>query len=509
MELFVNRRDSDDISNYNTADVISNNTYKYYGKYFALDMSTSSMKLYSSSYENDAHGAIHQIEVTAVCTHEQVYSTSGDSCSSVVSGFLSIGLQETSSTQCSANDDSISYNRMAGESICDYGCPSKNFGKSCEECSTYMTRVGESAGAGYEWYDSSNYKCYTVDSATGDQSCSEYTSCSTCIYSSKCDFNNYACESTSAVIQNDAYSVFEYCSSLGITEHDYTLCGQSIVNMHEFNSTYAPKPTSVSTPKGTLCKYIFGTTTKFTDTFTLTVDDNVELVVKQTTNGVSTSVTATRRVMNSDGERRSLTTTSTYGVTSADSMSIYYIASGDLASATFSASSGKNYYVATASSDGSGSDSGLDSSSSSSSPDVAETEVTDSPVGLIVATIIIVFLMMMIGCCACVWYKCSKVKERNYRDGNGNHVVHDGVQDVLPMEIVQRLSAMREFDFENKCNMFDITNCVICLDDFIPGVKVKQMTFCDHIFHSNCIEEVLRVSHRLRKYKCPLCNTDL
>jgi hypothetical protein len=509
MELFVNRRDSDDISNYNNANVISNDAYNYYGKYFALDMSTSSMKLYSSSYEKDTQGAIHQIEVTSVCTHEQVYSTAHDSCSSTTSGFLSIGLQETTSTACSANADEISYNRMAGESVCDYDCSSKSFGKGCEVCSIYMTRVGESADAGYEWYDDSNYKCYIVDSATGHQSCSEYTSCSTCIYSSTCKFNNYACESTSDVIQTDAYSVFEYCSALGITEHDITLCGSSTVNMHEFNSTYAPKPVNVLTPKGTLCKYVFSTTTKFTDTFTLTVDDNVELVMKQTTNGATTSVTATRRVMNSDGGRRSLTTTSTYGVTSADSMSIYYIASSDLASATFSATSAKNYFIATLASDSSDSDSGSNSGSTSSSPDVAETEATDSPTGLIVAIIVIVFLMFMIGCCACVWYKCSKAKPRNYRDGNGNHVMHDGVQEALPMEIVQRLNAMREFDYENKSNIFNITNCVICLDDFIPGVKVKQMTFCDHIFHSKCIVEVLRVSHRIRKYKCPLCNTDL
>jgi hypothetical protein len=130
MELFVNRRDSEDISNYNTVDVISNTAYNYYGKYFALDKSTSSMKLYTSSYENDAQGDIHQIEVTSVCTHEQVYSTAGDSCSSITSTYLSIGVQDTSSTQCSANVDTIDYNRMAGESICDYGCANKNFGKS-------------------------------------------------------------------------------------------------------------------------------------------------------------------------------------------------------------------------------------------------------------------------------------------------------------------------------------------------------------------------------------------
>jgi hypothetical protein len=496
----VNRRDSSDIDAYNTANAISDNDYNYYGRYFALDQSGTTKKLYASSYENDQQGRIHQIEVTSVCTHGQSYTTSTDSCSSISSTHLTIGLQDTSATQCSSNGDSTTYNRFIGESVCDYGCANKKFGKNCETCSSYMTRVGVSAGTGNQWYDDSNYKCYAIDAVTGGQSCTEYTSCSTCIYSSSCDFSSYSCQSTTETIQKDAYSVFQRCSAVGITEHDYNYCGPSTVNLQDYNSSYSPKPTNVVTPTGTLCRYNFQTTAKFTDTFTITIDNSAEIIVKQTKNGVTSTVTPSRRVLNSEDGKRRLTTTSSYSVTSADLMSIYYIASSDLASAIFLTTSGKNYFTSTSSSGGDGIE-------SDTSPVQTDDEKTsESPIGLIVATIIIVLLMLMIGTCAFVWYKCSKKRERNYRDGNGNHVLFDGTNEPIPEEVGSRLRNMRELEYQNKCDMFNMTNCVICLDDFVPGSKVRQMPFCEHIFHSKCIEEVLRVSHRIRKYRCPLCN---
>lgn len=289
---------------------------------------------------------------------------------------------------------------------------------------------------------------------------------------------------------------------MGITEHDYYYCGSSTVNLQNYNASYTPKPANIATPLGTLCKYNFQTTTKFTDTFTLTVDTTAEIVVTQTRNGITSTITPARRMLNSQNGKRSLATTSSYAVTSADILSIYYIAGSDLTSPTFLVTSGKNYFASVTSSEEDSNDSTPDTSPVETDDD----KTSESPIGLIVATIIIVFLMAMIGTCAFVWYKCSKKKERNYRDGNGNHVLCESHDDPIPEEVALRLRNMRELEYQNKCDIFNITNCVICLDDFIPGARVRQMPFCEHIFHSRCIEEVLRVSHRIRKYKCPLCN---
>lgn len=45
--------------------------------------------------------------------------------------------------------------------------------------------------------------------------------------------------------------------------------------------------------------------------------------------------------------------------------------------------------------------------------------------------------------------------------------------------------------------------CTICLVELRNGDTIKQL-FCDHVFHSECIEEWLR-----RKSACPVCRDQL
>ena len=46
--------------------------------------------------------------------------------------------------------------------------------------------------------------------------------------------------------------------------------------------------------------------------------------------------------------------------------------------------------------------------------------------------------------------------------------------------------------------------CPICLDDFCPGVVVRQLP-CSHIYHVKCIDQWLSLDHQ----KCPLCKRDI
>eukprot|EP00535_Pseudo-nitzschia_heimii_P005862 CAMPEP_0197174900 /NCGR_PEP_ID=MMETSP1423-20130617/1263_1 /TAXON_ID=476441 /ORGANISM="Pseudo-nitzschia heimii, Strain UNC1101" /LENGTH=624 /DNA_ID=CAMNT_0042623913 /DNA_START=377 /DNA_END=2251 /DNA_ORIENTATION=+ len=50
----------------------------------------------------------------------------------------------------------------------------------------------------------------------------------------------------------------------------------------------------------------------------------------------------------------------------------------------------------------------------------------------------------------------------------------------------------------------DLDECTICLDEFMPGVKVRKLP-CGHIFHSTCIAKWLIE----RSAVCPLCKLDL
>lgn len=49
------------------------------------------------------------------------------------------------------------------------------------------------------------------------------------------------------------------------------------------------------------------------------------------------------------------------------------------------------------------------------------------------------------------------------------------------------------------------TTCVICLDDFTPGLSVIRELPCNHVFHSRCIDTFLTRSSSL----CPLCKRDV
>ena len=46
--------------------------------------------------------------------------------------------------------------------------------------------------------------------------------------------------------------------------------------------------------------------------------------------------------------------------------------------------------------------------------------------------------------------------------------------------------------------------CSICCCDVVAGDEVKELPVCTHMFHSNCIDDWLKV-----KPRCPNCNFNL
>lgn len=121
LEIFVNRRKSTDVKTNIKADFQSDDSYNTYGKYFDMDTTNGLNKLYVSSYRLNSNPSAHQINTLQVCTHLQTYSSGTDTCSSVSSGSISIDQQSATAVTCANNDDSITYNRLVGESLCNYG----------------------------------------------------------------------------------------------------------------------------------------------------------------------------------------------------------------------------------------------------------------------------------------------------------------------------------------------------------------------------------------------------
>lgn len=125
---------------------------------------------------------------------------------------------------------------------------------------------------------------------------------------------------------------------------------------------------------------------KVTDKFTITMDTSASLVMKQTSDGVTTTVTPTRML----GEGRDLTTaTSTYSVTNADTISVYYLANSDISTSSFVMVSANNYYSLST------------GSSSTSTPSTGTATVSSSDssgvIVMIVVTVLIIAFILIFG----------------------------------------------------------------------------------------------------------------
>ncbi|KAL5804501.1 hypothetical protein ACOSQ3_031301 [Xanthoceras sorbifolium] len=44
------------------------------------------------------------------------------------------------------------------------------------------------------------------------------------------------------------------------------------------------------------------------------------------------------------------------------------------------------------------------------------------------------------------------------------------------------------------------TDCAVCLEDFVDGDSCRILIVCNHIFHSNCIDQWLKYQST-----CPIC----
>lgn len=77
---------------------------------------------------------------------------------------------------------------------------------------------------------------------------------------------------------------------------------------------------------------------KYSDTFTISKDINVDITLRSTSDGVTTDLTPSSR-RNLRSAHRNLATSETYTVTDVDSIEIYYGANAELSSSTLTFSS--------------------------------------------------------------------------------------------------------------------------------------------------------------------------
>ncbi|CAI2384847.1 unnamed protein product [Moneuplotes crassus] len=509
VEIFQDKHNSSDFKTHLTEEVFSDDTYNSFGKYFSISSSGSTNKIYiSSSLSSSSNSVAHEFEVASICSHQQVYASSTKLCLAVSSGSVALGLQTSSPTTCASIDDSVDYNRFIGESICNFGCSSGQFGKNCQSCSAYMARVGQAAPSGYSWDDTAADQCKLKSSTTGLAHCTEFKRCSECISSEQCEYSNYQCKSTAQSLGTSPGSIYDKCYSEGTKEHPIKFCGQSVIDMRTFSSSYNVMPTNSKMPRGILCRYKLTLNESISDSFTIEADSSVTIKMQMVKNGIPSDVNPTsRRNLGQDGRNLALAS-STFSVSDADSVNVLFMTNSDLDDPTISMASSKNYY-----------DSGVSTPSPSpivdNSPSaVGRTDAKSSNskknIGIILGVCLSVFVLAVILVVSLVCFLRIRKRKRSSDttvEGSEQVEVSGTSSEIPPLEVRKKLDMCKEEQYACKVDAFSIGNCIVCLKDFQDEAKVRVISECNHMFHSDCLKQVLLSSYKGDKaYKCPLCN---
>jgi hypothetical protein len=260
-------------------------------------------------------------------------------------------------------------------------------------------------------------------------------------------------------------------------------------------STYRKKLLSqmkpnVLTPKNTVCKWTITANSKITDTFTLSYSSTEEILVKEKSNGVTQTILPNSRRNLVDG-KRSLAT-STYSVSNADSITIFYHTTDVMFTTDFSASSTKSY---------------LESEDSSDT----------STIVLLIVVLSLTFVSLLLCAVITIIYRKCKIKQSNDAPENvdKDDTIHLKDKEYLynPSNILYRINQeikkLKSIVYNRETEGSNLTNCAICQDDYEYGEDLYLFPNCNHIFHKNCIVESIKLSSQSGSHRCPLCKTEI
>ena len=161
-----------------------------YGSHFYIDQSNTSCstssgdtgceqyKMYIGNMNPDTNNR-QAFDALQICMYGQVYNASSDTCYSAGDNLFSSDIQQETAHNCSTYNDTNAKSRAVGESLCDFGCSSYQFGKNCESCSVYMERVEQTPFVYNRFDDSNSNYCGEV---YDPQYCERETECAKCEY---------------------------------------------------------------------------------------------------------------------------------------------------------------------------------------------------------------------------------------------------------------------------------------------------------------------------------------
>jgi uncharacterized membrane protein len=329
----LNRNNSSLTESYDFTEIISDDAYDNYGKYFAIYSDNGTQKLYISSYHRDDLPKIYQIDEVKVCSHFQKFDESSNTCIGLSSGYFSHGIQNETALACNSFNETKDFNRLLGETFWDFGCSSKQFGQQCQAWSAYKDRIGVSVSPGYKWDDSQDNVCKEIQDAANQMSWTSITSCRKCYYTEGCTYSSGDCKPSSSTVVPSLQTIHSTCNNLTSEKQNTTLWGESELNYSNFDSVLSLKP-NITTPRFTMCYYKLNYPEKFRGNVTFHKDSNTDISIRSSKNGVATDLSPIGKRM-LEGVHRNLATKEVYEILDADFIEIYYGANAELSTSIF------------------------------------------------------------------------------------------------------------------------------------------------------------------------------
>ena len=234
---------------------------------------------------------IFTVDVVKLCMNNQIFDEISNDCLPIdLENFISLDFQNSEAKNCEFIDDTQERSRYLANTFCDYNWSVYEFGKFWESWSEYMQRVGFEHSEEFAWDDNDEYTCKLYNEITGDKYWNDILYCPECMLASSCDYQGTACFASSMEPEFESPDLlYNYCRQTGMTDHDFSIWGNSVIDLRDYDRSYGFKPL-VITPKNTLWKWDIVNNRKFSDLITVYSDTSVDITVEKTTNNVTTTL---------------------------------------------------------------------------------------------------------------------------------------------------------------------------------------------------------------------------
>jgi len=225
-EWFLNRKDLAKIQCVSNTSFYSHPDFRNFARVIDID---SDMKMFMSSEMDTVETDQGRVVVASLCSHTQQYNPANNSWDNLTDKFLTYYLQDPSAVACSDNDDSSKYNQLVGDSVWDYNCCLRQFGRKWESCSKYMLRINSAPKMYQKYNDTNDLNCELVDDP---EYCSKHSIWFGWSQVAGWEYAKGKWNKNPNLIAHVSLGkLFETCLSLNHTKHNETECGSSEIDL--------------------------------------------------------------------------------------------------------------------------------------------------------------------------------------------------------------------------------------------------------------------------------------